>query len=148
MAELTDAEIEARRLLHEKTRDDLLKRQLSNSENADRAVLTVSTGALGFSLAFLKDIVKPATASHLLLLHLSWICFMAAIVVTLVSFYISQKAIEHQLVLAQRYYLDCDESAFSGPTCYARITNACNYGGAIVFVVGLLLSCAFAALNL
>ena len=51
-------EHELRLKLYGETRADLLKRQLSNSENADRAILSVSTAALGFSLAFLKDIVS------------------------------------------------------------------------------------------
>ena len=49
-----DIAAEKRRLLTE-TRADLLKRQLSNSESHDRAVLSLSTVFLGFSLAFLKD---------------------------------------------------------------------------------------------
>jgi hypothetical protein len=36
---------------------DLLKRQVSNSENYDRAILSLATLFLGLSFAFLKDIV-------------------------------------------------------------------------------------------
>ncbi len=51
--------------LYAKIRDDLLKRQLSNSENADRAVLSVSAAALGFLLAFIKDMVPLGMATTL-----------------------------------------------------------------------------------
>ena len=42
-----DADQELRLKLYADARADLLKRQLSNSENADRAILSVSTAALG-----------------------------------------------------------------------------------------------------
>ena len=51
-----DLTAEKLKLLAE-TRADLLKRQLSNSENYDKAVISLSTAFLGFSLAFLKDLV-------------------------------------------------------------------------------------------
>jgi len=53
----TDADQESRSKLYREYYAELLKRQLSNSENADRAILSVSTAALGFSLAFIKDII-------------------------------------------------------------------------------------------
>ena len=92
---------ELRLKLYGETRSDLLKRQLSNSENADRAILSVSTAALGFSLAFLKDIVPLSEACFPSLPYLSWGLFSLAIMVTLGSFFTSQKAIDEQLELAQ-----------------------------------------------
>lgn len=59
-----DADQERHLKLYADARADLLKRQLSNSENADRAILSVSTAALGFSLAFLKDIVPLSAFSR------------------------------------------------------------------------------------
>ena len=96
-------EQELRLKLYAEARADLLKRQLSNSENADRAILSVSTAALGFSLAFLKDIVPLQEAVFPNLPYLSWALFTLSIVLTLLSFFSSQKAIDEQLVLAHRY---------------------------------------------
>lgn len=138
----------ARLELYGKTRNDLLKRQLSNSENADRAVLTVSTAALGFSLAFLKDIVPLATASQPWLLYLSWLCFVLAIIITFASFFTSQKAIDDQLTLAERYYLHHDDDAYAEKSTYVTITDRLNLSGSVVFVVGIVMTCAFAAINL
>jgi len=58
------SDLSERQRVYERTRDDLLKRQLSNAENFDKAILSVSTAALGFSLAFLKDIVPLAEADN------------------------------------------------------------------------------------
>lgn len=48
---------EERRRIYASTRQDLLSRNLSNSETYDNAILTLSTGILGISMAFIKDIV-------------------------------------------------------------------------------------------
>ena len=138
----------ARQELYAKTRDDLLKRQLSNSENADRAVLTVSAAALGFSLAFIKDIVPLGTAAYTALLYLSWLCFVLAIIITLVSFFTSQYAIDEQLVLAERYYLQHDEEALKTRPVFATITDRLNIAGAVIFVIGIVATCTFVAINL
>lgn len=139
---------ELRLKLYADTRSDLLKRQLSNSENADRAILSVSTAALGFSLAFLKDIVSLQEAIFPYLPYLSWALFALSIVVTLLSFFTSQKAIDEQLELAHKYYIDRDEAAAMLRPKYAGVTDTLNKSGAILLVVGLLATCMFVGINL
>lgn len=139
---------ELRLRLYAETRSDLLKRQLSNSENADRAILSVSTAALGFSLAFLKDIVSLQEAIFPYLPYLSWALFALSIVVTLLSFFTSQKAIDEQLELAHKYYIDRDDAAALLRPKYAVVTDALNKSGAALLVVGLLVTCMFVGINL
>lgn len=146
--ESTDSDHEIRLKLYGETRADLLKRQLSNSENADRAILSVSTAALGFSLAFLKDIVPILTATHTWLLYSSWLLFVMAIVATLLSFFTSQKAIDAQLEFADRYYIQQDESAKDALTIFFRATDYLNNAASIIFVTGLFASCVFVGINL
>ena len=148
---MTDAEgkdWQERQRLHDRTRDDLLKRQLSNGENADRAILTVSAAALGFSLAFIKDIVPLTEAECLFFLYSSWVCFVLATICTLVSFFTSQHAIEVQLERAHRYYLMREDAAFDGQSRSAALTNWLNKAGAVFFVAGMLAACVFVAINL
>ncbi|MDH2918851.1 MAG: hypothetical protein PXX73_06635 [Sideroxydans sp.] len=145
-AQSTDQELRLK--FYGETRADLLKRQLSNSENADRAILTVSTAALGFSLAFLKDVVPIQTADYSWLLYLSWVFFPAAIVATLLSFFTSQKAIAEQLDLAHKYYIEHDEGAANLQPEYASITELLNRAGAVLLVVGLLVTCIYVFINL
>ena len=139
---------ELRLKLYAEARADLLKRQLSNSENADRAILSVSTAALGFSLAFLKDIVPLQDAIFPYLPYWSWAFFALSIVLTLLSFFSSQKAIDEQLVLAHRYYIDRDEEAISLRPTAAKLTDIFNKSGATSLVIGLLVTCAFVGVNL
>lgn len=149
MTENKDQEsYELRQRLYAEARADLLKRQLSNSENADRAILSVSTAALGFSLAFLKDIIRLNEAEYGLLLYLSWAFFVISIIATLLSFFTSQKAINEQLEIAHKYYIDGDEQAIEiRPKC-AKITEALNKVGAVLLVLGLLCTCVFVGFNL
>lgn len=146
--DIAKSEQELRLKLYAEARADLLKRQLSNSENADRAILSVSTAALGFSLAFLKDIVPLQEAIFPYLPYLSWAFFALSIVLTLLSFFSSQKAIDEQLVLAHRYYIDRDEDAFMLRPTSAKLTDILNKSGAVSLVVGLVATCAFVGINL
>jgi hypothetical protein len=57
-----------------------------NAEAFDKAILTLSSGALALSLAFTKDIVSPATAEYNFLLYASWAFFMLALAVNVAGF--------------------------------------------------------------
>ena len=71
--------------------DELSRHQLSNSENLGRAILSLSIAGLGFSLAFIKDVVSPDTVANVYLLHCSWWVFAVAIASTLLSYHTSQR---------------------------------------------------------
>ena len=79
-----DLATEKRRLLAE-TRADLLKRQLSNAENYDKAVLSLSTAFLGFSLAFLKDLAPIHLAEWRCFLYGSWMALGGSVLCTIVG---------------------------------------------------------------
>lgn len=96
---------QARKDLYAETRKDLLSRQLSNSERFDTAVLTLSTGALGASLAFISNVVPLERAQCLILLRVSWWLFGVSIGSTMLSFLASQRGIARQLEYAEAYYL-------------------------------------------
>lgn len=103
---------ENKKLLAE-TRADLLKRQLSNAENYDKAILSLSTVFLGLSFAFLKDFVSTDQAEWLCLLYGSWVVLTAAVLTTVLSFRVSQRAIDEQLKRAEDYYLHGKQDTLS-----------------------------------
>lgn len=92
-----------RKMLFAELKSELFKRQLSNSDNLDKAVLAYSSAGLALSLGFLKDFISLATASQKWLLFTSWALFVLAVVVTIVSFLTSQRGIAKQLKLGERY---------------------------------------------
>ena len=55
-----------------KERDELLKRQLSNSQILDKAILALSSAGLGLSLTFIGKGVSLAEAAQVYLLYFSW----------------------------------------------------------------------------
>lgn len=133
-----DLATEKRRLLAE-TRADLLKRQLSNAENYDKAVLSLSTVFLGFSLAFLKDLVPVHRAEWLCFLYGSWVALAGSVLCTIVSFRVSQRAIDVQLRKAEDYYLRDDQSALR-KSRIAKATDWVNFASGVLFVLGLSLT--------
>ena len=133
--------------LYERCRDDLLKRQLSNSENFDKSILSLSTAGLGFSLAFIKEVVRLPDADYWYILYGSWCCFALAIVGTLCSFLASQKGIDRQLDYAKEYYLENKHETLDKKNWWAKVTNWLNYLSVGVFIVAIFSTIAFVWLN-
>jgi hypothetical protein len=102
------------------------KRELSNAENFDKAILTYSSAWLGFSLAFLKDFLPITSAKYGWLLYSSWILFMLAVIVTVTSYITSQRALKRFESIGERYYLNNEEAAFDAPNIWGSLTNWLN----------------------
>jgi hypothetical protein len=71
-------------------------------------VLFIASGALGISLAFIKDIVKLDVATNKVLLLLSWIFFGAVILICILSHYTSLKAINFKI---ENIYQETDKKS-------------------------------------
>lgn len=139
---------EERKKLHAELKAELFKRQLSNSENFDKSVLAYSTAALGFSIGFLKDFVPITKAAYAWLLYTSWAAFVVSVVFTISSFLVSQKGISRQLKINESYYLEGKDEALKEINCWARATDGLNLISGIVFVLGIVCTTIFVALNL
>lgn len=127
---------------------ELFKREVSNAEAYDKAVLLYSTGALGLSLTFIKDIVPPGQAICLWVLYLSWLSFLAAMVIMLASYLIGQKAIRCQRDLAYEVYCEGKtEKAKPEHNPWSKRTDHLNVGSGACFVLGAALMTWFVASN-
>lgn len=140
--------LEERKRLYSEYRKELLKRQLSNSENFDKAILSLSTAGLGFSLAFIENIIPLSEARFVYFLPISWYLFASAIVLTLISFFTSQSGITRQLVHAERYYLDGETKFLSKKNVLATMTIVLNSLSGISFVAAVLCTVIFVSLNI
>ena len=76
--------------------EELDKRQLSNSQTFDKAILSLSTAGLALSLGFIKDIVDLDQATAVEILHGSWWAFVTAIAAILISLPTSQCGLKKQ----------------------------------------------------
>ncbi|TAG47156.1 MAG: hypothetical protein EAZ30_10185 [Betaproteobacteria bacterium] len=134
--------------LLEKYREDILKRSLSNTENYDRSILTLSASFLGFSLAFIRDLAAGIDVSASFLLPSSWLFFFIAIVVTLVSFQVSERALIVALENAESVYLRNDPSGYEKTNRLEKWNRYCSYGSGATFSFASLLTVIFVTLNL
>ena len=133
--------------LHDALRDDLFKRQISNSEMLAKAILSLSSAGIGVSLLFLKskneqDAVNLVNVNFL---HWSWVGFLSAIICTLVSFFVSQYAILRQLKLNRLYYLEGREEVIKKKnylnwgTFFLDHLSVAFYIGSVYFMVKFLM---------
>ncbi|MBL8854467.1 MAG: hypothetical protein JNK57_10915 [Planctomycetaceae bacterium] len=131
--------------LYQKTRDDLLRRQLSNNENFDRSILTLASGALALTITFING---DRELHCFPMLVLSWIGFIVAIVSTILSYIASQRGIDKQLELAERYYLKQDDGALNATNLPAKINEILGYVSATSFILGIIFLLIFFGTNL
>lgn len=141
------SDVEEKKKIYAETRADLLKRQLSNAENYDKSILSLATAALGFSLAFLKEIVPISIAKDFYLIKISWLSLILTILVTLISFLSSQIAINKQLFYAQEYYLNSNDDFLNKKNWPAILTDWLNWASAIFFVIAIVITTIFVSIN-
>ena len=140
--------MDERQKLHDTLRDDLFKRQLSNSENLDRAILMLSSAGLGLSLIFVDNLVPVDKADCMCLLYFSWALFGSAILSTLVSFFVSQQGIKKQLEMNRQYYLERKEEVINQKNLWAIATERLSYVSALTYICAAFFLVLFIALNL
>ena len=138
---------EERRKLYNQSRNELLRRQLSNSQILDKSILSLSSAGLGFSVAFIKNVVSLTPATSLWLLHLSWLMFILAIICTLISFLTSQESIKKELKRIYEYYLRKKEKAINQRNLPAQITSWLSLASVIFYIAAISLTARFIALN-
>ncbi len=126
---------ETRQKMYDEFRDELYKRELSNSEGFDKAILSLSSAGLAISLTFIKSIVPINEAIYVYWLYSSWFFFGVAIISTLLSFMFSNQGLKTQLELAEQYYLQNKEDAFNKPHWFAKATDVSNLLSGVVFIL-------------
>ncbi len=134
-------------------RKTLLAAEQDYAKSFDRWVITLAGGALGLSIAFLKDIAGPK-ATDVAWLVAAWILFGLCICALLVSMLVSQSGHE-----AFRAVLD-EEATKDVPGFWLRVRKGqkhrwestaiavLNVVAIVTFVIGVISLAVFAALNL
>ncbi len=137
-----------RNRIYEEFRNHLLKLQMMNSENFDKSILSLSSTLLALSLAFINDIVDFKKAINPEFIKLSWVFLVGAILITLISFLLSQKAIDKQLDYAEKYYLSKLDEYLNKNNIYNSLTKGSSYFSALFFIVGIILTVLFVQSNI
>ncbi|MBN3759297.1 hypothetical protein G3O01_00485 [Burkholderia sp. Ac-20365] len=145
----TEKHAKERTRVHERERDDLRKRHISNAENLDKSVLTYSGAGLALSLGFLKDFIPIREAKLSWALYGSWIALGAAMVLVIFSYVVSQIVLELQLDRAHRYYDKHEEDALDECKTIDLVAKHLNgWIYAVAFGIGLSLTILFVSVNL
>ncbi|MDE1516056.1 hypothetical protein PUN32_13760 [Vibrio sp. dsl-7] len=134
--------------IYDKFRDELLKRQLSNTENYDKSILTLSSAGLAISLTFLTTIVPMSHAAYLWLIKVSWFCFLFSIFCSLLAYLVSNAAITKQMSIAENYYVNKISSAFNQRNWLSVLNDCLNYVVGVLFSIAILAVVLFVTLNL
>jgi hypothetical protein len=145
MAEKTRAEE-----LHDEYRRKVWEDTKSGSENFDKYLLTFSSGALGLSLTFIKDVVPIESAVCISSLIASWFAFVLCIFVTLISFRISIQALERMVPHLNEFYLNGNVEAFNKhlEDPWTKAVDWCANLGIFFFVCGLVFTMLFVSTNI
>jgi hypothetical protein len=121
--------------------------QQASSDQFDKGLLTFSSGALGLSLAFIKDIIPLNQAGWLPWLYLSWISFASCIVVTIASFQFGMQAQKAHLDYLYKYYIEDRAEFFNKKSAWSRWVTICAVSGSVLFLAGLVGTMVFVCEN-
>lgn len=127
---------------------DLRTRLIANSVNYDNAILTLSSGALGLSLAFMKNIVPIDKIIYLHFLIISWGLFGLAIISTIISFLVSQNGLETQRLHSHKYYLEKNDAYFNKKNTWGTLTDCLNIFSGLCFIFAVIITIIFVAINI
>jgi len=115
-----------------------------SQESYDKAILTLSGGALGVTISFVKDVIGDHAAKDTPLMLISWCCWGLSLLCVLFSHYFSQLALRKTI-----QQLDAGTLAHETPGGWMdRVTSTLNAGSGLFFLVGTFFFVFFAHSNL
>ena len=131
-----------------KERKLLIDAQQQSYQQFDKTILTLSSGGLGVSITFLRDILPFEQITNYCFLIGSWILFTISILSTLISFLTSQYAYNKQLELIDAYFLNKDSDALTKKNRFAQITEGLNVSAAVFFILAVIGTIMFVSINI
>jgi len=127
-------------------RDELISAAREGARTFDKAILTFGSAVFGASVAFLKDVAPIPDPSTIIWLGISWICFLIALTISLLSFLFSQET-----CIARIYEY---ESRIKNPKFEAKfdiwglLTKTANWSCVLFLFLGVISWTTFALKNL
>ena len=138
-----DVQMALRREMFEKYKSDLSSRELSNSQQYDKAILTLSSAGFAISVTAFETIRDHGTTDHVLLLIISWWLFFSTIALSLIGFVVGNAAIHRKINDAHDYYIKCFKDAEPKVSILVRFNSALNILAGITFLTAIGLTIAF-----
>ena len=134
---------EAEKIATQKYRSELIVADKQSQDSYDRSIITLSGGALGLSLVFIKDIV----GEDLILLSwaaiLAWMLWAGSIALIVVSFFTSSHALRKAID-----QLDSGNIEDNVGGVWSTATATCNTLAGVFLVLGFFSFIFFASANI
>lgn len=127
-------------------RTSLVEMEQKSADQHDKAILTLTAGALGLSLTFIDRIAPNPAANTLWVVGTAWLLFILSIFAILASFLTSQSACRRQ-----RELLDGEYSTGEPPeeiNKFADATRYLNVAAYSCFLIGVVFLASFSWVNL
>jgi hypothetical protein len=120
---------------------------VSNVENFDKNILTISTFLLGLSLIFIKDIVGDDSSKNIEYINSSWVYLLTSIAMTIISFIVGWKDNEASLVHYYKFLIEKRKDYEEKRSIYSYILEYSTYLSAIFLFLGMLYLYLFVKIN-
>lgn len=130
---------------------EILRRQLSNTESYDKSLLTIASSALGFSLLAIRYIVGPWEDAILKpFLIVAWVLMVVSITKSLVAYRVSNKALKQQERDINDYFIHGKKEARERKKAdrLSKLNEDLNNAAGITFALSVFLLVLFISLNL
>lgn len=121
--------------------------EFSNAEAYDKALLTLSSVLLGFTLTFTQNVVTLQAASQLWMLLTSWFLFALTIVFVISSFLYVQLSYDRLREGARLYFLDDILEANNISLKIHKTVKYINLTSGILFILAVISFTLFVAIN-
>jgi len=126
-----------------KRRDELLRIRTDSFSSFDKAILSLATGSLALSIAFLDKIGEPFSCATFACIFLAWVFFFLVVLLNLGSYYCARANMDRKIDhLDARYKQELSsETADPSPEqvfWQRRATARCNTGAFIAFAAGVM----------
>lgn len=125
-------------------RDFLIAADQKASEAYDKTIMTLSGGALGLSVTFLKDIVGDSKRVSVCWLEASWMCLTVSLLLILASMLFSQWALRKAINQVDTRTLDHEQAGGLLSFCTASL----NVFAGLLCVAGIMLLAWFSLANI
>ncbi len=127
-------------------RSEIINAKRKTQEDFDKTLLTLSSGAFGLSLIFIKDILDINKAINLTLLYVSWKLWIISLISLLLGY--RNGILAHKKVLTLIDNSEINKLYKNGGEPYTTRIEIFNIIGMWTFLIGLILITCFVTLNL
>lgn len=129
----------------DRTYEAVQKAKLSNDESYDRAILTLSSAALGVSIHFALSTTDRRCS---FLLFAGWILLGAAAALVMAAYKLGNWALDLTLDIADQHYNKNNPTAPEQNNSWEAQHQACTFAGGLCLLAGMCLLAIFFGINL